>query len=57
MDKDPTVINGMLLCKSRFWMIAKIRYEKCWYKDLTDALQAGCSLVSPHLRSFSSSSN
>ncbi|KAG7532025.1 hypothetical protein FFLO_03900 [Filobasidium floriforme] len=44
LDKEPTIINGMLLCKSRFWMIAKIRFEKCWYKELTDALQAGCSL-------------
>lgn len=43
------MINGMLLCKSRFWLIAKIRWEKSWFDELLGQLKSGASLVSSHL--------
>lgn len=45
------MINGMLLCKSRFWLIAKIRWEKSWFDELLANLKLGASLVSSRLRS------
>jgi hypothetical protein len=43
------MINGMLLCKTRFWTIARIRYEESSYDDILDLFYAGASLVSSRL--------
>jgi hypothetical protein len=45
------MINGMLLCKSRFWIIARIRWEKSWLNELLCHLKLGASLVSSRLSS------
>lgn len=43
------MINGMLLCKSRFRTIARIRYEESYYQEILGHFNAGASLVSSQL--------
>lgn len=46
LEGSRAVINGMLLCKSRFWLMARILYRDCHFDGVVQSFVEGCSLVS-----------
>lgn len=46
LDGSRAVINGMVLCKSRFWLMARIRFRDCYFHDVVRSFEKKCSLVS-----------
>jgi hypothetical protein len=46
LDGSRAVINGMILCKSRFWLMARILYRDCHFDGVVQSFVEECSLVS-----------
>jgi hypothetical protein len=46
LEGSRAVINGMVLCKSRFWLMARILWRNCHHDDVVRSFVEMCPLVS-----------